>query len=170
MKKLKRDTLLEYCPSLVGINSSKERERLLEVGESILNALLINKSDPDYFSEDESATIKTIMGELSNRQKDLIAEIFLAKYLDIHFDPPEYSLETIKKLYNDGLYFTKSEIVEIINWEFSKPENEVNYDVVNFLLSCTVKKQYFDTLDEADAAMERYEERRKSELGGEPRE
>lgn len=166
MQKCKFEELIYSSLALRKIPSFDDKVYAVEKAELLLNALLVKKSNPELFSESERLIVDEIKRQLSENEKDLITDVFLAKFCNLTPDPPEYSIETIQKLYEDGLYFTIKEIIEIIDWENTKAEEDVNYDVINFLADALSKGLYFQTLDEADDAMERYEQRRKRELKG----
>lgn len=153
MNRCKLDKLISYSPSLCGIDSIEERQKMIETGETILNALLLQQMAPEQLSADELKAIKKMKKRLPEWQKDLVAEIYLAKYLDMYFTPPEYTLEEIKNLYATGLYFTKAEIMEIIHWEFAKPEEECNFEVVNFLFDCIEKNLFLNSVADADESL-----------------
>ena len=150
MQKNKLDNLLNYSPSLSFLDSIEEKLEQLEIGEVFLDALLVGKIAPGQLTEAESKAIETMKNNLSEQQKNLISEIYMAKYMDISFMPPEYTLEEIQELYEAGLYFTLKEIMEIIDWENGKSEEEFNADVVNFLFDCIDQKLYINSPEDAD--------------------
>ena len=81
------------------------------------------KNHPDFFKPDELEYLKQKRESLAKVEEDLINEIIVALYLGIVPEPPEYTIEEIKDLYSKGLYFTKEEIEEIIDWQLYGSEN-----------------------------------------------
>ena len=155
--KNKIENLYNYCHSLIDIRSNSKRANLISNAENYLTALLVKKYNPDALSENDIQTIDKIRNSLDETDKDLLAEIFLAKCMGITMDEPDFTIDDIKNLYTNGLYFTKKEIDDIINWQLARPVEDIDVDVIFFLLDCLKNNLYFETIEEADKAMEEYE-------------
>lgn len=155
--KNKIENLYNYCHSLIDIRSNSKRANLISNAENYLTALLVKKYNPDALSEKDIQTIDKIKNSLDETDKDLLAEIFLAKYMGITMDEPDFTIDDIKDLYTNGLYFTKKEIDDIINWQLARPVEDIDVDVIFYLLDCLKNNLYFETIEEADKAMEEYE-------------
>ena len=157
--KNKIENLYTYCHSLLDVHSKNKKAALISNAEKCLTALLIKEYKPDILTDKDIQTINKIKDTLDERDKDLIAEIFLAKYMGITMDEPDFTLDAIKDLYANGLYFTRKEIDDIINWQLSRPIDEIDVEVICYLLDCQKNNLYFETDEEADSAMEEYEKK-----------
>ena len=157
--KNKIENLYNYCHSLIDIRSNSKKANLISNAENYLTALLVKKYNPDALSEKDIQTIDKIKNSLDETDKDLLAEIFLAKYMGITMDEPDFTIDVIKDLYANGLYFTKKEIDDIINWQLTRPVENIDVDVIFYLLDCIKNNLYFKTDEEADKAMEEYEKK-----------
>ena len=155
--KNKIENLYNYCHSLIDIRSNSKRANLISNAENYLTALLVKKYNPDALSEKDIQTIDKIKNSLDETDKDLLAEIFLAKYMGITMDEPDFTIDDIKDLYAKGLYFTEKEIDDIINWQLSRPIDDIDVEVICYLIYCHNNHLYFDTIEEADKVMEEYE-------------
>ena len=157
--KNKIKNLYNYCHSLIDIRSNSKKANLINNAENFLTALLVKQYNPDALSETDIQTIDKIKSSLDETDKNLLAEIFLAKYMGITMDEPDFTLDAIKDLYANGLYFTRKEIDDIINWQLSRPIDEIDVEVICYLLDCQKNNLYFETDEEAESAMEEYEKK-----------
>ena len=156
-KQNKYEELFNYCHSLFDVHSKSKRDKMLRNADGFLTALLVQKHKPELLTQSDSDRIKGIKEKLDEKEKDLLAEIFMAKYLGITMEAPDYTMEAIKDLYAKGLYFTETEIDDIINWQLSRPVDDIDVEVICYLIDCHNNHLYFDTIEEADKAMEEYE-------------
>ena len=120
---------------------------MISIAENYLTALLVKQYNPDALSEKDIQTIDKIKSSLDETDKNLLAEIFLAKYMGITMDEPDFTIDDIKDLY------------AIINWQLARPVENIDVDVIIYLLDCIKNNLYFETDEEADKAMEEYEKK-----------
>ena len=77
-------------------------------------------------------------------------------------EPLEYSVEEMKDFYSKGLYFTKEELEEMLDWQFYGTKNHNPYLVI-LIGEYLEKHLYFETTDEAEKVWDEYAASQKEE-------
>lgn len=137
------------------IRSMDEKKKIIRKYDNLFQIFFLVKNHPDFFKPDELEYLKQKRESLTKVEEDLINEIIVALHLGIVPEPPEYTIEEIKDLYSKGLYFTKEEIEEIIDWQLYGSENH-NPELVILLGEYLENKKFFETVEEAEKAWDEY--------------
>ena len=67
-----------------------------------------------------------------------------------------FTADDIRALNNDTLYFTKAELLELIERELSKPDyRDIDVDLIDTCLDTLDKGLYFETIEEAETHFDR---------------
>lgn len=142
------DKLANSIRGLWHIESLEEKKKIIRHYDNLCHLFLLVKNHPDYFSPEELEKCNQKTRALNQTEKDLISEIFLTLHMGIINDPLEYTVEEIKALYSKGLFFTKEELEEMIDWQFySKKQNT---ELIALIEEYLDKHLYFNTIDEAE--------------------
>lgn len=104
--------------SLWHIDSMIEKKRIINYYDNLNRLFLLINNHPDLFSKEELLKYRNLKEKLSDEEKKLISEIFTSLHMGIISLPPEYTVDEVKDLYSKGLYFTKEELEEFIEWQF----------------------------------------------------
>lgn len=142
------DKLANSIRGLWHIESSEEKKKIIRYYDNLCHLFLLAKNHPDYFSPEELQKCNQKTRTLNQTEKDLIAEIFLTLHMGIINDPLEYTVEEMRALYSKGLYFTKEELVEMIDWQFYSKKH--NAELIALIEEYLDKHLYFNTIDEAE--------------------
>lgn len=130
------------------IESLEEKKKLIRHYDNSYRLFLLVKNHPGFFTPEELEKCKQKRSKLNKIKKDLISEIFLSLHMGIINDPLEYTAEETKALYSNGLYFTKEELEEMIDWQiYSKKHNS---ELIALLEECLDNFLYFNTVEEAE--------------------
>lgn len=142
--------------SLWHIDSMIEKKRIINYYDNLNRLFLLIDNHPDLFSKEELLKYRNLKEKLSDEEKKLISEIFTSLHLGFITEPMEYSVEEVTDLYNKGLYFTKDELEEMIEYQFSKTHESRNLELVLFLGDLLEKHLFFDTIEEAETVWNNY--------------
>lgn len=151
------DRLANSIRSLWHIESMEEKKKIIDDTYKLSVIFILAKEQPELFSKEELEEINKYKSEMSEDHKKIISEVFTAKELGFITDPPEYTVEEVKDLYEKGLYFTKDEIEEILEWQYYCEPSKHDPLLVILLAEYLEKHKYFDSIEEADKGMEEYE-------------
>ena len=142
--------------SLWHIESMEEKKKIIKHYDNLYRLFLLVKNRPDLFKPDELEKWKQKRESLTEAEEDLISEIFTALHMGIISEPIEYSVEEMKDFYSKGLYFTKEELVEMLDWQFYGTKNHNPYLVI-LIGEYLEKHLYFETTDEAEKVWAEYD-------------
>ncbi len=149
------DKLANSIRGLWHIESLEEKKKIIRHYDNLCHLFLLVKNHPDSFSPDELQKCNQKMRTLNPAEKDLITEIFLTLHMGIINDPLEYTVEEIQTLYSKGLYFTKEELEEMIDWQsYSKKRNS---ELIALLEEYLDNHLYFNTVEEAEKVWDEYD-------------
>jgi hypothetical protein len=142
------DKLANSIRGLWHIESLEEKKKIIRHYDNLCRLLMLVNNHPDSFSPEELQKCNQKIRALNQTEKDLIAEIFLTLHMGIINDPLEYTVEEMQALYSKGLYFTKEELEEMIDWQiYSKKHNA---ELIALIEEYLDKHLYFNTIDEAE--------------------
>lgn len=147
--------------SLWHIDSMSEKKRIIENYDNLNRLFLLVENHPELFSKEELQKYQKLRGNLSDEEKTLISEIFTSLHMGIVSLPPEYTVDEVKDLYSKGLYFTKEELEEFIEWQFVIDDEKHNPELVILFGEYLEKHLYFDTVEEAEKVWDEYDASRK---------
>ena len=147
--------------SLWYIDSMSEKKRIIEKYDNLNRLFLLVDNHPDLFSKEELQKYKMLKENLSDEEKTLISEIFTSLHTGIVSLPPDYTIDEVKDLYSKGLYFTKEELEEFIEWQFVIDDEKHNPELVILFGEYLEKHLYFDTVEEAEKVWDEYDASRK---------
>ena len=142
--------------SLWHIESMEEKKKIIKHYDNLYRLFLLVKNRPDLFKPDELEKWKQKRETLTEAEEDLISEIFTALHMGIISEPLEYSVEEMKDFYSKGLYFTKEELEEMLDWQFYGTKNHNPYLVI-LIGEYLEKHLYFETTDEAEKVWAEYD-------------
>lgn len=142
------DELANSIRELWHIESLEEKKKIIRHYNNLCRLFLLVKNHPNYFSLDELEKCNKKIRTLNQTEKDLISEIFLTLHMGIINYPLEYTVEEMKELYSKGLYFTKEELEEMIDWQFYSKKH--NTELIALIEEYLDKHLYFNTIDEAE--------------------
>lgn len=142
------DKLANSIRGLWHIESSEEKKKVIRYYDNLCHLFLLAKNHPDSFSPEELQKYNQKTRTLNQTEKDLIAEIFITLHMGIINDPLEYTVEELRALYSKGLYFTKEELEEMIDWQFYSKKH--NAELIALIEEYLDKHLYFNTIDEAE--------------------
>lgn len=148
--------------SLWHIESMEEKKKLIKHYDNLYRLFLLVKNRPELFKPDELEKYKKKRQELTQAEEDLISEIFVTFYMGVINDPLEYTVEEMKDFYSKGLYFTKDELEEMIDWQFCGAKKH-NPELVILLDEYIEKHLYFNTIEEAEKVWDEYDTSHKQE-------
>lgn len=137
------------------IESIEEKKKLIRHYDNLYRIFSIVKNHPELFKPEDLEEWKQKREALTKAEEDLISEIFVTLYVGIISDPLEYSVEEVKDFYSKGLYFTKEELEEMIEWQFCGAEKH-DPELVILLGEYLEKHLFFDTVEEAEAVWNEY--------------
>ena len=143
--------------SLWHIDSMSEKKRIIENYDNLNRLFLLVENHPELFSKEELQKYQKLRGNLSDEEKTLISEIFTSLHMGIVSLPPEYTVDEVKDLYSKGLYFTKDELEEFIEWQFVIDDEKHNPELVILFGEYLEKHLYFDTIEEAENVWDEYD-------------
>ncbi len=147
--------------SLWHIESMEEKKKLIKHYDNLYRLFLLVKNRPELFKPDELEKYKKKRQELTQAEEDLISEIFVALHMGLISVPVEYSVEEMEAYRRKGLYFTKEELEDMLEWQFHT-ENH-NPELVILLGDYLEKHIYFDTIEEAEKVWDEYAASQKEE-------
>lgn len=145
------------------IDSMEEKKKIIKYYDSLYHLFLRIDNNPESFTNEELDKYKKKRATLSQKEKDLMSEIFTSLHLGFITEPMEYSVEEMTDLFNKGLYFTKDELEEMIEYQFSKTHESRNLELVLFLDDLIEKHLFFDTIEEAETVWNNYFSLQKNE-------
>ena len=85
-------------------------------------------------------------------------------HLGIVGELPNFTVDEVKELYRDGLYFAKEELEELIEWELYRPDGKHNPELFILLSDYLNQGLFFNTIEEAEKAMDDYENAKQKEV------
>ena len=144
------------------IESIEEKKKLIRHYDNLYRIFSLVKNHPELFKPEDLEEWKQKREALTKAEEDLISEIFVTLYVGIISDPLEYSVEEVKDFYSKGLYFTKEELEEMIEWQFCGAEKH-DPELVILLGEYLDKHLYFDTIKEAEKVWDEYDASHKNE-------
>lgn len=130
------------------IESIGEKKKLIRYYDNLYRLFFLVKNHPEFFTPEELEKCEQKISKLNKPEKDLICEVFLTLHMGIINDPLEYTVEEMKALYSKGLYFTKEELEEMIDWQFYSKKH--NTELIALIEEYLDKHLYFNTIDEAE--------------------
>ena len=139
---------------LWNIESLDEKKKLIARYDQIHKAILVFKNHPEAFSEKQRNYIKKLQSQITETDEKIMSEVFLALHLGVVVDPPSYTVEDIKELSKDGIFFTKEELEDILDWQFSPSNKKHDPELVVFVSEQLDNHFYFETIEEAEATSE----------------
>lgn len=142
------DKLANSIRGLWHIESMEEKKRLIRYYDNLCCLFFLVKNHPESFSQEELEKYKQKTSALTQAEKDLISEVFLTLHMGIISDPLEYTVEEMRAFYSKGLYFTKEELEEMIDWQFYSKKH--NAEIIALIEEYLDKHLYFNTIDEAE--------------------
>ena len=145
------------------IDSMSEKKRIIENYDNLNRLFLLVENHPELFSKEELQKYQKLRGNLSDEEKTLISEIFTSLHMGIVSLPPEYTVDEVKDLYSKGLYFTKDELEEFIEWQFVIDDEKHNPELVILFGEYLEKHLYFDTVEEAEKVWDEHDASHKNE-------
>ena len=120
----------------------------------IHKAILVLKNHPEAFSEKQRNYIKKLQSQITETDEKVMSEVFLALHLGVVVDPPSYTVEDIKELSKDGIFFAKEELEDILDWQLSPSNKKHDPELVVFVSEQLDNHFYFETIEEAETASE----------------
>lgn len=138
------------------IESMEEKKRLIRHYDYLYRLFLLVKNRPELFTPEELKKYKQKRNLLTEAEEKLISEIFVTLHMGIVTSPPNYTIEEVKDFYSKGLYFTKEELEEMIEWQFCGTKKH-DPELVILLGEYLEKHLYFDTLEEAEKVWDEYD-------------
>ena len=156
------DKLAMSIRSLWHIESIEEKKKLIRHYDNLYRIFTLIKNHPELFKPEELKKWKQKRKSLTEAEENLISEIFVALYMGVISDPLEYTIEEVKDFYSKGLYFTKEELEEMIEWQFCGAEKH-DPELVILLGEYLEKHLYFDTVEEAEKVWDEYDASHKNE-------
>lgn len=142
------DRVANSIRGLWHIESMEEKRRLICYYDNICCLFFLFKNHPESFLPEELEKYRQKTSTLKQTEKDLISEIFITLHMGIINDPLEYSVEETKEFYSKGLYFTKEELEEMIDWQFYSKKR--NPELIALLEEYLDNHLYFNTVEEAE--------------------
>lgn len=136
------------------IESLDEKKKLIERYDQIYRATLVLKNHPEALSEKQRNYIKKLQSRITETDEKVMREVFLALHLGVVVDPPSYTVEDIKELSKDGIFFAKEELEDILDWQLSPSNKKHDPELVVFVSEQLDNHFYFETIEEAEAASE----------------
>ena len=146
------------------IQSMDEKKKLIARYDKIGQLFLALKNHPEKLSKDHKEYITNLRKNISEDDEKIVREVFLALHLGIVGDLPNFTVDEIKELYQDGLYFAKEELEELIDWELYRPDGKHNPELFILLSDYLNKGLFFNTIEEAEKAMDDYENTKDKEV------
>lgn len=143
--------------SLWHIDSMEERKKIINHYDRLNCLFLLIKNHPDLFSKEELSKYRKIKKNLSDEEKKLISEIFTSLHMGIVSLPPDYTVDEVKDFYSKGLYFTKEELEEFIEWQFVIDDEKHNPELVVLFNEYLENHIYFETIEEAEKVWDEYD-------------
>ena len=144
------------------IESIEEKKKLIRHYDNLYRIFSLVKNHPELFKPEDLEEWKQKREALTKAEEDLISEIFVTLYMGVINDPLEYTVEEMKDFYSKGLYFTKDELEEMIDWQFCGAKKH-NPELVILLDEYIEKHLYFDTVEEAEKVWDEYDASHKNE-------
>lgn len=127
-----------------------------KIDKTLLGLFCFVKNSEDKLetlSDEQIELITTIKKQLSSDQKSFISNLFLKKVLNIEITEPYITLSDLKSIYADGTYLALEELLEIKKAAFEVADS----DLLNYVEYLLRKKLYYNTLEEAEQALDHYE-------------
>ena len=143
------DKLAMSIRGLWHIESMEEKKRLIRHYDNLYRLFLLVKNRPELFTPEELKKYKQKRNLLTETEEKLISEIFVTLHMGIVTSPPDYTIEEVKDFYSKGLYFTREELEEMIDWQLYGTSK---HDPALFILLSEYldKHLYFETIKEAE--------------------
>ena len=138
------------------IDSLEEKKKIIKYYDGLYHLFSHIDNHPELFTNEDLNKLKKKRDSLSQKEKDLISEIFIALHMGFITEPMDYSIEEVKDFYSKGLYFTKDELEEMIEYQFSKKTENHNSELILFLNDLLEKHLFFDTIEEAEEVWNKY--------------
>ena len=142
--------------SLWHIESMGVKKKIIKRYDDLYRLFSLVKNRPDLFKPDDLEKLKQQREALTEAEEDLINEIFVALHLGVVSEPLEYTVEEMKDFYSKGLYFTKEELDEMLDWQFYGTKNHNPYLVI-LIGEYLENHLYFETLEEAEKVWAEYD-------------
>lgn len=142
--------------SLWHIESMGVKKKIIKRYDDLYRLFSLVKNRPDLFKPDDLEKLKQQREALTEAEEDLINEIFVALHLGVVSEPLEYTVEEMKDFYSKGLYFTKEELEEMLDWQFYGTKNHNPYLVI-LIGEYLENHLYFETLEEAEKVWAEYD-------------
>lgn len=133
-----------------------------KIDKTLLGLFCFVKNSEDKFetlSDEQIELITTIKKQLSSDQKSFISNLFLKKVLNIEITKPYITASDLKSMYADGIYLALEELLEIKKAAFEATDT----DLLNYVEHLLRKKLYYETLEEAEQALDHHERFRGNE-------
>lgn len=146
------------------VQSMDEKKKLIARYDKIGQLFFALKNHPEKISKEHKEYITNLRKNISEEDEKIAREVFLALHLGIVFETPNFTIDEIKDLYQEGLYFTKEELEELINWELYRPDGKHNPDLYILLSDYLDNGLFFNTIEEAEKAMNDYENANQKEV------
>ncbi len=156
------DKLAMSIRGLWHIESMEEKKRLIRHYDNLCRLFLLVKNRPELFTPEELKKYKQKRNLLTETEEKLISEIFVTLHMGIVTSPPDYTIEEVKDFYSKGLYFTKEELEEMLDWQFYGTKNHNPYLVI-LIGEYLEKHLYFETTDEAEKVWAEYDASHRNE-------
>lgn len=156
------DKLAISIRGLWHIESLEEKKKLIRHYDNLCRLFLLVKNRPELFTPEELKKYKQKRILLTEAEEKLISEIFVTLHMGIVTAPPKYTIEEVKDFYSKGLYFTREELEEMIDWQLygtSKHDPELFILLSEYL----DEHLYFDTVEEAEKVWDEYDASHKNE-------
>ncbi len=144
------------------IESIEEKKKIIKHYDYLYRIFILVKNHPELFKPDELEKWEQKREALTESEKDLISEIFVALHMGVISDPLEYTIEEVHDFYSKGLFLTKEELEEMIEWQFCGAK-EHNPELFILLGEYLEKHLYFETVEEAEKVWEEYDASHKKE-------
>lgn len=146
------------------VQSMDEKKKLIARYDKIGQLFILLKHNPDKLSKKDKIYITNLRKSISEDDEKIVREVFLALHLGIVDDLPNFTVDEVKELYRDGLYFAKEELEELIEWELYRPDGKHNPELFILLSDYLNKGLFFNTIEEAEKAMDDYENTKNKEV------
>ena len=146
------------------VQSMDEKKKLIARYDKIGQLFFALKNHPEKISKEHKEYITNLRKNISEEDEKIAREVFLALHLGIVFETPNFTIDEIKDLYQEGLYFTKEELEELINWELYRPDGKHNPELFILLSDYLNQGLFFNTIEEAEKAMDDYENAKQKEV------
>jgi len=135
------------------IVSENTQQRIDNILLGIYCFIKNSEEKAETLSAKQLELVDALKKQLTNDQKKFISNLFLKKVLNIDVNEPYITLSELKSIYADGIYMAFEELLEIKKVAFEAADS----DLLNFVEHLLRKKLYYDTVEDAEKALEHNE-------------